>query len=122
MSDDHGRSSSTRIRSITDRRSLLSTSSTRPAVAWPGGSVSASCGAGRGYSVSHSYRIVNELGSSFPPAAIAVCRADLVASRTGRIPFWVKRGLSGTGLQHLPLVSIDEVYQNFTCVCHIVPA
>ena len=41
---------------------------------------------------------------------------------TGRIPFWVKRGLSGTGLQHLPLVSIDEVYQNFTYVCHLVPA
>ena len=65
---------------------------------------------------------LNELGSSFPPAAVSVCRADLVASRTGRIPFWVKRGLSGTGLQHLPLVCTDEVYQNFTYVCHLVPA
>ncbi len=34
---------------------------------------------------------MNDLGSPYPPTAISVCRADPETSRTGRVPFWVKR-------------------------------
>jgi len=65
--------------------------------------------------------IVNDLGSSFSPTAVPVCRADMVTSRTDRIPFGPSVSRRSE-FQHLSLVCIDEVYQNFTCVCRIVPA
>jgi len=126
----HHGTPSTRIRLITNRRSLLSTSSTRRAMASPCGSVSTSCGARRGYSVSPSYPCLSDLGSSFPPTAVPVCRAEFVASRRaasllGQAPLvvaWLSEPSISDKYQHLPLVFTDEVYQNFTCVCHIARA
>ena len=93
-SDPRHGAPSTRIRSITNRRSLLSTSFTRRAVASPRGSVSASCGARRGYSVSLSYPFIERLRQFLSPDGRTGVSSRPSSVSNGPHPFWAKRFLS----------------------------
>ena len=82
---------STHIRFITNRPSLLSTSSTRRAVASPCGSVSTSCGARRGYSVSLSYPFLERLRQFLSPDGRTGASSRPSNVSSGPHPFWAKR-------------------------------
>ena len=81
------------IRFITNRPSLLSTSSTRRVMASPYGSVPTSCGARRGYSVSLSYPFLERLRQFLSPDGRTGVSSRFDSVSNGPHPFWAKRFL-----------------------------
>lgn len=111
---------STPIRFVTNRRSLRAESF--PRRPWP-------CLTVRfphpvendGLPSSTFLSLLDDLGSSFSPTAVPVCRADIVTSRRAA-SLLGQAFLATASFSTFRLSCTDEVYQNFTCVCHIVRA
>ena len=74
----------------------------------------------RGYSVPQTYRF-ERLRQPLSPDGRTGVSSRICSVSTGRIPFGPSVARRSE-FQHLPLVFTDEVYQDFTCVCPIVPA